>query len=76
MKMSAWIRQSNKSYFWRNFNQREVDYVEIANKQLSAFEIKWNTTKNHKVTRAFTNLYPDSKTEVITPENFVGFIGI
>ncbi len=76
MKMNTWIRQSNKSYFWRNYNQREVDYVEIFNKQLSAFEIKWNTTKKHKVTKAFTNLYPDSKTEIITPENFVGFTGI
>ena len=74
MKMNAWLRQSNRSYFWRNYNQREVDYVEIADKQISAFEIKWNTKKNHKVTKAFTNLYPESRVEVITPENFIQFV--
>ncbi len=73
IKMNTWLRPSLKSYFWRNYNQREVDYIEYDNKQLSAYEIKWNTKKNYRITKAFTNLYPDSNTEVITPDNFVRF---
>ncbi len=65
-----------KSYFWRNYNQSEVDYVEEINGELSAFEMKWNTLTKQKVTKAFTNDYPDAETQVITPRNFFKFTGL
>lgn len=74
LKHLHYTNSKAKSYFWRNYNQSEVDYVEIENEQLTAYEMKWNTTKNHKVTRAFTNMYPDAQTEIITPKSFVGFV--
>lgn len=76
IKHLKWTNSKAKSYFWRNYNQSEVDYVELENEHLTAFEMKWNTTKNHKVTKAFTNMYPNAETEVITPKNFVGFAGL
>jgi len=76
MKMNAWLHPERQSFFWRNYNQSEVDYVEIDGKKLSGFECKWNTKKNHKVTAAFTNAYPDAQTEIITPRNFVEFCGV
>ncbi len=74
MKMKVWKEISTKSYFWRNKQQREVDYIEEQYGELTAFEMKWNTQKNHKVTLAFTNAYPSAKTEIITPLNFKGFV--
>lgn len=74
-KMNAWLHPKINSYFWRNYNQSEVDYIEMDKKQLSAFEMKWGTG-NAKVSRAFTNLYPQADTNVITPENFVPFCRI
>ena len=74
MKMNVWLKPSAKSFFWRNFNQREVDYIETNKQKLSAFEIKWSMNKKHRINRAFTNLYPHANTNIITPENFVGFI--
>lgn len=76
MKMKAWKEISTKSYFWRNKQQREVDYIEEQYGELTAYEMKWNTQKNHKVTLAFTNAYPSAKTEIITPLNFKGFVFI
>jgi predicted AAA+ superfamily ATPase len=76
MKMNSWLAPDRKGYFWRNYNQSEVDYVEIEGNQLSAFEMKWNTRKKHNVTRAFTNAYPNASTEVITPVSFDGFCEI
>ncbi len=73
MKMNTWLNKGAKSFFWRNYNQSEVDYVELNGDEISAFEMKWNSHKNNKVTRAFTNLYPDAETQVINPENFMGF---
>jgi predicted AAA+ superfamily ATPase len=76
MKWLTWNSPNTKSYFWRNYNQSEVDYVEVQNKQITAFEMKWNTTKNHKLTAAFTNAYPQAQTNIITPMNFVRFCGV
>lgn len=76
MKMNAWLNKGVKSFFWRNYNQSEVDYVEINGSKISAFEMKWNSHKKNKITRAFTNLYPDAVTEVITPENFIVFTSL
>jgi len=75
MKCLSWNNPGAKAYFWRNYNQSEVDYVEVDNKQITAFEMKWNTSKKHKVTAAFTNAYPDARVELISPLNFVRFCG-
>jgi predicted AAA+ superfamily ATPase len=68
--------ETAKSYFWRNYNQSEVDYVEMENGKLSAFEMKWQPRKNAGVTRAFTNQYPDANTAVVSPQNFTSFCGL
>jgi uncharacterized protein len=73
LKMNAWLGSKRKGYFWRNLQQREVDYVETEGDTIYGFEMKFNTLKNHKVSRAFTNLYPDANTEIITPLNFKPF---
>jgi len=73
IKINSLLKTSAKSFFWRNYNQAEVDYVEYYNGQLSAYEMKFNARKKHKVSKAFTNLYPHASTEVISPENFVQF---
>jgi len=74
IKINNWQKSSVKSFFWRNYNQSEVDYIELDNRQLSGCEIKWNANRKQSVTKAFTNLYPDATTRVITPENFVDFV--
>ena len=76
MKWLAWNNPSAKSYFWRNYNQSEVDYLEVNKKQITAYEMKWNTAKKHKLTAAFTNTYPEAQTEIITPINFASFCGV
>jgi len=73
MKMKAWKENTAKSYFWRNNQQREVDYLEERYGELNAYEMKWNSDKKHKVTLAFTNAYPTAKTHILTPENFKDF---
>lgn len=76
MKWLAWNNAGVKSYFWRNYNQSEVDYVEVDKKKITAFEMKWNTAKKHKVTAAFTNAYPQAQTQIVTPINFISFCGL
>jgi len=74
MKYSAYHNRWVKRYFWRTSAKQEVDYLEETDGQLYGFEFKWNTKKNVRISRAFTNGYPDAITRVITPDNFEDFV--
>lgn len=73
MKMNSTMDLPIKSYFWRNYNQSEVDYVEEENGKLHAFEMKWNTRKKNAVSKAFLNMYTNAQTDIIHPQNFSEF---
>lgn len=75
MKMNSFLGRDFKSYFWRNYNQSEVDYLELNRKQLSAYEIKWKFDPKTKISRAFLNLYPDAVTKILHQNNFMEFCG-
>lgn len=62
-------------YFWRTTQQQEIDLIEDIDGQLYAFEFKWNPlSKKDKIPRSFINHYPDAKTMVVTPENYLDFL--
>ncbi len=71
MKYKSWW---NNNYFWRTHTQQEIDYVEDRDGQLFAYEFKWNPKKKAKLPASFSKAYPSHSFEVITPENFEGFI--
>ncbi len=71
MKYKSWW---NNNYFWRTHAQQEIDYVEDRDGQLFAYEFKWNPKKKAKLPASFSKAYPNHSFEVITPENFEGFI--
>jgi predicted AAA+ superfamily ATPase len=58
-----------RSYFWRNRNGAEVDYLELADNHLKAYEIKWNPKKAGYF-RAFLRAYPEAETLTVSPENY------
>jgi predicted AAA+ superfamily ATPase len=74
LKMLSWSDVDAKGFFWRNYNKSEVDYIEQKRDLIKAFEIKWNTNKQYRVSRAFTNLYPNAETQIVTPSNLVNFV--
>lgn len=58
-------------YFWRNFDQREVDVIMERDGELSLFEIKRSSKKMAKIPRAFEEAYRPAKFEVINAENYL-----
>ncbi len=60
-------------YFWRTYDQQEIDWVEYQNGQLSAFEFKWSS-QTAKIPKAFAEGYPQASFEVIHRENYLPFI--
>jgi uncharacterized protein len=69
MKRQVNNRLYTKFYFWRSKTGGEIDYLELIDNQLSAYEIKWNSKKKASF-RAFLNHYPDAKTFTINPDNY------
>ena len=74
MKFNDYNKRWVNRYFWRTLAQQEVDYLEETDGQLFAYEFKWNPNGKGKITRAFTNSYPDAITQMITPNNYTDFI--
>ncbi len=59
-----------RTYFWRNKQQAEVDYVEEIDGKIYAFEFKWNPTTKSKFPNAFLESYHPEVSRVIHRENF------
>ncbi|MHC1774978.1 MAG: ATP-binding protein [Lentimicrobium sp.] len=62
-------------YFWRTHQQQEIDYIEERDGKLYAFEFKSNPFARAKIPLTFANSYPEHEFQLITPENFEGFLG-
>jgi len=62
------------SYFWRTTQQQEVDYIEEKDGHLYTYEFKWNASKKAKLTRTFSENYPNSSFLLVNPENYLEFI--
>ncbi|MCK4530050.1 MAG: ATP-binding protein [Candidatus Marinimicrobia bacterium] len=60
-------------YFWRTYDQQEIDLIEEENSQLNAFEFKWGN-KNTRPPVAFTKAYPTATFTVIDKNNYLSFI--
>jgi uncharacterized protein len=73
IKLRTNWRKYSRSYFWRSLNSGEIDYLELEDRSINAYEIKWNTKKKAK-TRSFQNLYPNATVELINPSNYYRFL--
>ena len=63
-----------KNYFWRTYDQQELDWLEEKGEELAGFEFKWSETKKAKIPAAFAKAYPDATFEVINKSNYLDFI--
>ncbi|MFN3697808.1 MAG: ATP-binding protein [Pseudobdellovibrio sp.] len=66
------VRTGCDLYYWRE-GRYEVDYVLKRGRNIWAIEVKSHDTKNHKGLEAFKDKYPDSKSVLISLENYTDF---
>ncbi|MCF7912934.1 MAG: ATP-binding protein [Candidatus Cloacimonetes bacterium] len=67
---------NDRSYFWRNTEKMEIDYIEERNNLYSAFEIKWNPLKKVRFSKSFTGNHDVYETKVINPDTFPDWISM
>jgi len=73
MKYLEYRNISCNHYFWRTYDQQEIDWVEEREGSLFAYEFKWKETKVKKPTQ-WNKAYPEASFDVIYINNFQKWI--
>ncbi len=74
IKKQNYQKITTNNYFWRTYDQQELDWLEEKGNELAGFEFKWNENKKSKIPTAFGKAYPDATFEVINKQNYLDFI--
>lgn len=74
IKFNGYRNHMVTNYFWRTYDQQEIDLIEESDAKISAFEMKWKQGKS-KIPAAFSKAYPEASFEIITSFNYLPFIG-
>ena len=73
MKKQVSVLEKNNLYFWRTYDQQEVDLVEDKGGKLYATEIKWNG-KGKQLPVGWRKAYPEAVNRVVDRENYLEFL--
>lgn len=70
IKQDQLLSKFTNNYFWRTYQQKEIDFIQESAGNLETFEFKWNPKKINKIPKLFQENYPNSTFKVINPSNF------
>ncbi len=73
LKKQAYDQIYSNNYFWRTWDQKEIDWVEERDGKLFGYEFKWKS-KSRKSTKAWLESYPEASLEIINNENYLEFV--
>lgn len=73
IKSFANSRQAANFYFWRTYDQKEIDLIEERQGKLFGFEFKYSKVKT-KIPKEFLQTYPNSQIEIINQDNYLDFV--
>jgi len=72
-KLQAYKPIRSNNYFWRTWDQKEIDFIEEREGMLYGFEFKWGA-KKVTAPRDWLEAYPESVFTVIDREGYLDFI--
>lgn len=73
-KFNASRQKMVNSYFWRTYDQKEIDLIEESGGAISGFEIKYSGRMGAATRKTFQEAYPGSDLKTINREHFEEFI--
>jgi hypothetical protein len=79
MKAMENRQQFANYYFWRTYDQKEIDLVEERDGKLFTYEFKWSARGKSGLSsavREFQKTYPQSEHMQISPANLEDFLQI
>lgn len=72
-KNNAYLPRYANTYFWRTYDQKEVDYIEEGDGKITGYEFKLSDKKTFKPPKEFMEKY-DAKVEMINRKNYWKFL--
>jgi uncharacterized protein len=73
MKVNSYLKRRVIPYFWRTYDQQEIDLIEVQGEELFAYEFKWSD-KKIKIPAAWQKNYPDSHFNMINKDAYLDFV--
>ncbi|GGI26871.1 ATP-binding protein [Pedobacter mendelii] len=73
IKKMSYQQENVQHYFWRTYDQQEIDLIETKNGQINAFDFKWGNQKK-KIPGFFAKNYSNASFSIINKENYLDFI--
>lgn len=73
LKKKEYLGISANNYFWRTYDQKEIDLVEERGGSLYGYEIKWKIQRL-RPPGMWLESYKNAKYDVINRKNYLGFI--
>lgn len=73
MKTKEYKRILSNDYFWRTYDQQEIDLVEEREGKLCGYEFKYSP-RNFKAPKTWTKTYPEAEFHVVSKDNFLEFL--
>ncbi|MFK7969286.1 MAG: ATP-binding protein [Bacteroidia bacterium] len=74
LKFQRYDKMLVNNYFWRTYDQQEIDWVEERGGKLHGYEFKWNPKRKAKVPAAWKKTYENASFEVINPDNYLDWV--
>ena len=74
LKRRAYYPLHANIYFWRTYDQQEIDLVEERDGKLFGYECKWAPRPLPIAPKSWLSTYPEAEFQVITPENYLEFV--
>lgn len=71
LKFLQYTGMVSNNYFWRTYDQQEIDWIEDRNGKLHAYEMKWKPGKTPGIPSAWKKAYPGAVFEVISPDKLL-----
>jgi predicted AAA+ superfamily ATPase len=76
MKNNQYEGKFVNTYFWRNYNQQEIDYIEEKDDLLDCFEFKYSENKKAKLPLVFARDYPKHTFKLVHKKNWLEQLNI
>lgn len=74
LKFQKYRRILVYNYFWRTYDQQELDWIEEREGKLFAYEFKWYPRKKVKKPVAWMEAYKNTEFKLINSENYLSWI--
>lgn len=73
IKYQEYRKISSNNYFWRTYDQQEIDWVEERDGSIFGYEFKWKASKA-KAPSQWSKSYPNAQFDLINMDNFESWL--